>query len=42
MRTDIRLFRLDKFGFPSELGPGAAAPAALLTRGVELGARRQR
>ena len=41
MRTDIRLFRLDRFALPSnsspgELAPGAAAPPALLTHGVDL------
>lgn len=35
-RTDIRLFRLDKFGFPAE-GSGEAVPAGLLNAGVELG-----
>ena len=37
MRTDIRMFRLEKFGFPVEPSPGAAMPASLLTHGVELG-----
>ncbi len=38
MRTDIRLFRLDKFGFPSDsVSSDAALPASLLTAGVELG-----
>src|SRR5438552_6837509 len=47
MRTDIRLFRLDKFALPIEPSLGvqssaagsasAAAPDALLTRGVALG-----
>src|SRR5438046_750214 len=36
MRTDIRLFRFDKFGLPAELAAGAIAPEALLTQGVEL------
>jgi len=36
MRTDIRLFRLDKFGFPGEPST-TAAPAGLLTHGVQLG-----
>jgi Fe-S cluster assembly protein SufD len=41
MRTDIRLFRLDRFALPSnsspgELAPGAAAPPALLTHRVDL------
>ena len=35
MRTDIRLFRLDKFGIPSS-GDGTAA-TPLLNQGVELG-----
>jgi Fe-S cluster assembly protein SufD len=37
MRTDIRLFRLEKFGFPAEPSPEANAPGGLLTRGVDLG-----
>ncbi len=38
MRTDIRLFRLDRFGFPSDGATAAAPPAtALLREGVELG-----
>jgi Fe-S cluster assembly protein SufD len=36
MRTDIRMFRLEKFGFPAELSPGTSAPPALLTTGVKL------
>lgn len=36
MRTDIRLFRLDRFALPGDLPPGAAAPPALLTHGVDL------
>src|SRR5580704_2773542 len=36
MRTDIRLFRLEKFGLPGELSAGATAPAALLAHGVTL------
>ncbi len=36
MRTDIRLFRLDRFGFPSDGAPAAASPQALLREGVEL------
>lgn len=35
MRTDVRLLRLDRFGFPREPA-GVAAPAPLLTAGVEL------
>ncbi|HEX5445895.1 MAG TPA: SufD family Fe-S cluster assembly protein, partial [Pirellulales bacterium] len=37
MRTDIRMFRLDKFGFPQEASPDAKLPDGLLTRGVRLG-----
>ncbi|MEX0979064.1 MAG: Fe-S cluster assembly protein SufD [Pirellulales bacterium] len=37
MRTDIRLLRLDKFGFPGEVEAGAAVPSGLLTHGVKLG-----
>ena len=36
MRTDIRLFRLEKFGFPTELAAGTKPPPPLLTAGVEL------
>src|ERR1700733_9430221 len=36
MRTDIRMFRLEKFGLPGELPTGAGAPAALLAHGVSL------
>ena len=36
MRTDIRLFRLEKFGFPTELATGTKPPPPLLTAGVEL------
>lgn len=36
MRTDIRLFRLDKFAVPPE-SPAGNVPEGLLTRGVELG-----
>ena len=39
MRTDIRLFRLEKFGLPTELTAGATAPEALLSVGVELAGR---
>ncbi len=39
MRTDIRLFRLDKFALPGDEPPAAAAPDGLLTHGVELGGR---
>ena len=37
MRTDIRLFRPDKYGFPGEPDGGATVPAGLLTHGVQLG-----
>ncbi len=37
MRTDIRLFRLDRFGFPADGAPTAASSQALLREGVELG-----
>ncbi len=37
MRTDIRLFRLDKFGVPGDAMPGTPVDAGLLTQGVELG-----
>ncbi len=37
MRTDIRLFRLDKFGLPAELPAGATPPESLLAKGVALG-----
>ncbi|HEY4309440.1 MAG TPA: Fe-S cluster assembly protein SufD [Pirellulales bacterium] len=36
MRTDLRLFHLDRFTFPGELPAGAAAPTALLSHGVDL------
>src|SRR5688500_3802924 len=36
-RTDLRMFRLDKFGVPGDLSPGMLVPSALLTQGVELG-----
>ena len=36
MRTDIRLFHLDKFGLPSDAST-AELPDGLLTRGVDLG-----
>jgi Fe-S cluster assembly protein SufD len=39
MRTDIRLFRLEKFSLPSELPTGATAPEPLLSAGVELAGR---
>ncbi len=42
MRTDIRLFRLDKFHLPRDPRPSSLAPSlptALLAHGVELGGR---
>ncbi|HEY2881133.1 MAG TPA: Fe-S cluster assembly protein SufD [Pirellulales bacterium] len=42
MRTDIRLFRLDKFHLPRAIGTAASSssiPPALLAHGVELGGR---
>jgi Fe-S cluster assembly protein SufD len=36
MRTDIRLFRLDRFQLPIELSTSQPLPAALLKHGVEL------
>ncbi|MEX2120118.1 MAG: Fe-S cluster assembly protein SufD [Pirellulales bacterium] len=36
MRTDIRLFRLDRFAPPGDLPSGAAAPPPLLAQGVDL------
>ena len=39
MRTDIRLLRLERFGFPQPLPPGTEPPAALLVapaRGAEI------
>jgi Fe-S cluster assembly protein SufD len=39
MRTDIRLFKLDKFGFPGELDRAATPPKPLLSAGVTLGGR---
>jgi Fe-S cluster assembly protein SufD len=36
MRTDIRLFRLDRFQLPLDAESGGALPVALLTHGVEL------
>ncbi|MBX3434063.1 MAG: Fe-S cluster assembly protein SufD [Pirellulales bacterium] len=37
MRTDVRLFRLDRYALPSDLPAGVVAPAAVLAAGVELG-----
>ena len=42
MRTDIRLLRLDRYGFPGDPGTSdmlAGTPPALLAHGVELGGR---
>jgi Fe-S cluster assembly protein SufD len=39
MRTDIRLFRLEKFGFPSDVPPVGAPAEALLLQGVEVAGR---
>lgn len=39
MRTDIRLFKLDRFGMPPDLVPGLPVPQALLTEGVDLAGR---
>jgi len=36
MRTDLRMFHLDRFGIPGELPAGSTAPTALLAAGVEL------
>ena len=36
MRTDIRLFKLNRFGMPAEI-EGACAATPLLSEGVELG-----
>ena len=36
MRTDLRLFHLDRFGLPGDLPATARLPAALLTHGVDL------
>ena len=38
-RTDIRAFKLDKFGLPVPREDGATPPAALLSEGVELAGR---
>jgi Fe-S cluster assembly protein SufD len=38
-RTDIRLLKLDRFGFPAESALTGTVPAALLGEGVELGGR---
>lgn len=39
MRTDIRLFRLGRFGLPGESPQPSAAPPAVLVEGVDLGGR---
>jgi len=39
MRTDIRTFKLDRFGLPGEPTTDVVAPAALLTAGVDLAGR---
>ena len=36
MRTDLRMFHLDRFGLPGDVPAGAAAPAPLLSHGVDL------
>lgn len=36
-RTDLRTFRLNKFGVPGDLSPGMLLPPTLLTAGVDLG-----
>lgn len=36
MRTDLRLFKLDRFGLPPDLVPGLPLPPAVLTQGVDL------
>ncbi len=39
MRTDIRTFKLDRFGLPEPAAPTGDPPHALLAKGVELGGR---
>lgn len=39
MRTDIRLFKLDKYHLPGEAVPAGQTPDSLLSHGVELGGR---
>jgi Fe-S cluster assembly protein SufD len=39
MRTDIRLFQLNKFGLPGDSPTDVAVPDALLSQGVELAGR---
>jgi Fe-S cluster assembly protein SufD len=36
MRTDIRLFHLDRFGLPADLAPDAQPPAPLLREGMDV------
>jgi Fe-S cluster assembly protein SufD len=38
-RTDIRLFRLNRFGVPVPTGPAVPAPLSLLAEGIQLGGR---
>ena len=38
-RTDLRLFRLERFGFPTPALKEEALPASLLAEGIELGGR---
>lgn len=38
-RTDIRLFRLNRFGLPSTVANDTPLPPSLLTEGIELGGR---
>jgi Fe-S cluster assembly protein SufD len=37
MRTDLRLFKLERFGLPGELSGAAELPPSLLSHGVDLG-----
>ena len=39
MRTDIRIFKLDRFSLPGESVPAVEPPRALLAEGVDLGGR---
>jgi len=39
VRTDIRLFKLDRYGMPGEAPAGTATPRALLAEGLTLGGR---
>ena len=38
-RTDLRVFRLDRFGFPAPVDPDTDFPRACLAEGVDLGGR---